>query len=137
MSNVLSNFIAKKKIGFYFTAAAALFILLAMICVIVTGSEQNDLTAGMVIMFIIGIAAAGVTMYKDFFGIGLLASCVCTGVGLMMLVVPRLNMIGLILNNVVEQQIPAAFIAAIVFTVLAMVCNCVSGFTGVEKKNKF
>ena len=45
-------------------------------------------------------------------------------------------MIGLILNNVVEQSISSSLIAAAVFTVLAMICNCVSGFMGVDKKIK-
>lgn len=132
----MSNFMAKKGVGFYFTALAAVCILLAMIFTIVTGSDQGDLNAGMIVLYIVGILAAAFTMYKDFFGIGLLVSCVCAGAGFMMILVPRLNMIGLILNNVVEQQISTALILAAVFTLVAILFNCISGFTGVEKKAK-
>ncbi len=132
----IKEFLSKKSLGFYFVVAAILFLLLSMICAIVTGAQESDLTAGIVIMYIIAILAAGVAIYKDFFGIELLASCVFAGAGYMMLLVPRLNMIGLILNGVVEQEISSGLIAALVFLVLAMICNIVCGFIGAEKKEE-
>lgn len=132
----IKDFLAKKSIGFYFVVAAIVCFLLSMICTIATGVEENDLTAGIVILFIVAILAAAVALYKDFFGIELLASCVCAGAGYMMILVPRLNMIGLILNGVVENEISSALIAAAVFLVLGMICNSICGFLGAEKKVK-
>ena len=129
-------FLSKKSLGFYFVVAAILFLLLSMIFAISTGSQEGDLTAGIVVLYIIAILAAGVAIYRDFFGIELLVSCVCAGAGYMMLLVPRLNMIGLILNGVVENEISSALIASLVFLVLAMICNSVCGFIGAEKKVK-
>lgn len=134
MNNAFASFLSKKKIGFYITFAAAVLTIIAMICTLVA-ADKDDL-GGIAVLFIVAILGSAVTMYKDFFGIGLLVSCVCAGAGFMLALVPQLNMIGLILNNVVEQSIPSSLIAAAVFTVLAMICNCVSGFMGVDKKIK-
>ena len=130
----IRDFLSKKGIGFYLTAAAIVFTLLALIFVAVTGSDKGDLSAGMIVLFILAMLFLASALIKDFYGAGLLGGCVCAAAGLMMLVVGRLNMLGLIFNGVVEEEIPAAFIAAVVFTLLAILCNCVSGFLGVEKK---
>ena len=133
---MIKEFLAKKGVGFYLTAAAVVCMLVSMICLIATGVSDKDLTAGMVVLMVIGILGGLVTLVKDFFGIGLVICSVCSGAGVMMLVVSRLNMIGLILNNVVEETIAGGFIAAIVFLVLGMILCSAAGFTGVEKDKK-
>lgn len=133
---MIKDFLAKKGIGFYLAAAAVVCMLVSMICLISTGASDGDLTGGMVLLMVIGILGGLVTLWKDFWGIGLVVCVVCSGAGVMMLVVSRLNMIGLILNNVVEETIAGGFIAAIVFLVLGMILCTVAGFLGVEKDSK-
>lgn len=125
----------QKNIGSYLSAVAAVCTLLTLIFCIVTGTAQGDLSAGIVVLLIFGIFVEGVTFVKDFFGIGTILGSVFTGAGIMVLVVARLNKIGLILNGVVEEAIPAAFIAAVVFALLAIVLNCVVGFIGTQKQS--
>ncbi len=123
-----------KSIGFYLTAGAVLCTLLALILGIVTGVEYKDLSALTVVLLIAGLLAEAFTMFRDYFGISTIIGTVCTGAGIMILVVGRLNKIGLILNGVVEEGIPAAFTAAVIFALIAMILDCAVGFIGTKKR---
>lgn len=124
----------QKNIGFYLTAAAAVLTLLALVFAIVTGTAQKDLSAWTVVLLVIALVAEGVTLYKDFFAVGTIAASVCSLAGILILVVFRLNKIGLILNGVVDESIPVSFVLAVACVLIAVVCNCIVGFTGTEKR---
>lgn len=126
--------IGNKKTGSYLSVAAAALVLIAMIFAIATGATMKDLSAGTVLLMIVAIIAGVACWFKDLYGVGNLVSSVCAAAGIMILLVGRLNKIGLILNGVVEEAIPAAFIIAVVLVILSMVLNCVAGFIGTGDK---
>lgn len=126
--------INNKKTGSYLSIAAAALIVIAMICAIATGATMKDLSAGTVILMVLAIIAGAASGFKDLYGAGNLVSSVCAGAGIMILLVGRLNKIGLILSGVVEEKIPAAFIIAVVLVILSMILNSVAGFMGTGDK---
>lgn len=132
-----------KGIGAYISAGAAVLALIALICLIVTGVDSiwNDLSAASVVLFVVGIIAAvftflieGSDFVKKYYGIGSLVSSVCLGAGIMIMIVARMQMLGLIFNGVIETPVPAALFVALAFTVLAIIANCVVGFLGTTKQ---
>ena len=101
----------------------------------------DDLSAVSVVLFVVAVIASvftflieGSDFMKSYYGIGSLVSGVCLGAGIMIMIVERMQMLGLIFNGVVEVPVPAVLFVSLVFTVLAIAANCVVGFMGTTKK---
>lgn len=134
-----------KGIGAYISLGAAVLAIIAMICLIATGVDKvwDDLSAVSVVLFVVAVIAStftflveGSDFMKNYYGIGSLVSSVCLGAGIMIMIVERMQMLGLIFNGVVEVPVPAVLFVSLVFTVLAIAANCVVGFMGTTKKER-
>jgi hypothetical protein len=123
-----------KSAGTYFSLVAGVAALIALICSIITGNQQGDLS-----YYTIALIAAGAVLDLAVYIIPSkflfpLLSTAATGAGFMVLLVGRLDKIGLILNNVVEEAIPTLFLVAAGCVLFAMFLNCLTAFVGVRKK---
>jgi hypothetical protein len=126
----IQKFLKGRGLAFYLQAASALLMILSLIFLLVTATTNKDLEAQMVLLTIFGIVLEIATLFIDFFGIGELAATVLFICGPLLLVDRRLTMIGLILNGVVSEKIPAAFTLMWIVGLLAVILNCVVAFLG-------
>jgi hypothetical protein len=124
----------KRSAGARFSTVAGIAALIAMVCCIITSNQQGDFSYYIVILLGAGaLLDFAVNLIPSAWLFPLLSTA-ATGAGFMVLLVGRLNKIGLILNNVVEESIPMLFIVAAVCVVFAMFLNSITAFVGVRKQ---
>jgi hypothetical protein len=124
----------KKTAGTVFSAIAGFAALVAMVCCIITSYQQGDFDYYMVILLAAGALIDFAVILIPSAWLFPMLGAAATGAGFMILLVGRLNKIGLILNNVVEEAIPTLFLVAAGCVLFAMFLNCLTAFVGVRKQ---
>lgn len=133
----IKEFFKKKGISFYLIAAAFAFLAAAMITYAAAGITvfTTKLSATVIALLVIGMAAAAVSLWKEFqalsFGVYLLSF-----LAFFEYVVSELNYLGSIFAGIDGTQFTASFICIVAFSILAWVCALVSAIFFSIKKGR-
>lgn len=132
----MKDFFAKKGIGWYILSAAALTTVLAFIFYLVNGFATISTNGLLVFLFIVAIALEGVTLWKDFFGIGPVVANVVLGIVTAIIAATRYNYVAYAVTGVSIGGTASfeTFIAMVVFVVLSLGLTLASNYVKLEKE---
>lgn len=129
-------FFANKSVGFWLTAAGVVFAVVALALFCVTMQLQENMYASIVIVTVVGLAAALVLCYKDFFRlVSVLTAAMYLLAGCLFLVTQLENIGYAITNTNIGDGIMPTFVVGMLFYAAAVVCAVAAIFLRQEKQN--
>lgn len=130
----MTNTRGKRGIGFYLTATATVLTVIALIAYIMNGSAIRSINTGVVVLLVLAALGEGITLWKPFYGIGVMLAAVLLGAAMGYYLSFSADYLGYLFTGVIGNYAStmASFLTFAIATVASIVLTIVTSFMSTE-----